>query len=150
VEDEKYVWWILFLKGREMRKSKGFTLIELMVVILIVAILAAVLAPMMSGRVNDAKWTEGKTGAATIATAIRAYCAEHQAAPTLTPPDFTPIGIKTGDLTGKYFASTNYTFTTAPSYDATTGLCTYVISVSAPSGLSGTVTLNAAGVITGP
>jgi prepilin-type N-terminal cleavage/methylation domain-containing protein len=133
-----------------MRKNRGFTLIELMVVILIVAILAAVLAPMLSGRINEAKWTEGKAGAGTIATAIRAYCAEHEAAPTLTPPDFTPIGIRTGDLTGKYFLPTNYTFTTAPTYDPATGICTYVISVSAPTGLTGTVTLNAAGVMTGP
>ena len=51
-------------------KNKGFTLIELMVVILIVAILAAVLAPMLTGRVQQAKWSEAKAAAGTIASAL--------------------------------------------------------------------------------
>ena len=56
--------------------KKGFTLVELMVVILIVAILAAVAIPIMRGRVDAAKWSEGKAMMGTIATAIRAYVAE--------------------------------------------------------------------------
>ena len=86
-----------------MRNNKGFTLIELMVVILIVAILAAVLAPMLTGRIREAKWTEGRAGAGTIATALRAWAAEtgvDQAA----APAFTDIGIENADLAGKYFA----------------------------------------------
>jgi general secretion pathway protein G len=42
-----------------MKKSKGFTLIELMVVIVILGILAAVIAPRIPGFVNKAK--EGRT-----------------------------------------------------------------------------------------
>lgn len=42
-----------------MKKTKGFTLIELMVVIVILGILAAVIAPRIPGFVNKAK--EGKT-----------------------------------------------------------------------------------------
>ena len=133
-----------------MMTKNGFTLIELMVVVLIVAVLAAVLAPMISGQINRAKWTEGTSGAGTIATAIRAYCAERESAPVVTTPDFTPIGLRTGDLAGKYFAATNYTFTTVPSFNAATGVCTYVISVAAPSGLTGTFTLNGQGQTTGP
>ena len=43
-----------------MNKVKGFTLVELMVVILIVSILAAVAIPILSGRIDAAKWSEGK------------------------------------------------------------------------------------------
>lgn len=138
-----------------MRKNKGFTLIELMVVILIVAILAAVLAPMLSGRINDAKWVEGKAGAGTIATAIRAYCAEQEQAPAAAfaaaAGAYEPIGLKDGDLAGKYFSVTCYSVA-GIAYDPATGTCTYTITVNPPAGsnLTGTVTLDGTGAITGP
>jgi type IV pilus assembly protein PilA len=129
-------------------KNRGFTLIELMIVILIVAILAAVLTPMMTGRINRAKWSEGVAGAGTVATALRAYVAE-QATDLSTAPSLATIGLTTNDLAGKYFASTNYSIT-ALSYTASTGALTYSISVSAPTGLSGgPVTLNQAGTLAG-
>ena len=59
-----------------MKRRKGFTLIELMVVILIVGILAAVAIPILRGRIDAAKWSEGKAMMGSIGTAIRAYHAE--------------------------------------------------------------------------
>ncbi|MHC4545854.1 MAG: type IV pilin protein [Planctomycetota bacterium] len=59
-----------------MKKRKGFTLIELMVVIFIVGILAAVAIPIMRGRIDSAKWSEGRAAAGSIRTAARAFCAE--------------------------------------------------------------------------
>ncbi|HUV67456.1 MAG TPA: prepilin-type N-terminal cleavage/methylation domain-containing protein, partial [Sedimentisphaerales bacterium] len=59
-----------------MKSRKGFTLIELMVVVLIVAVLAAVLIPMLTARLEAARWSEGKAGAGTIATSVRAMAAE--------------------------------------------------------------------------
>ena len=134
-----------------MRKNKGFTLIELMVVILIVAILAAVLAPMLTGRVRDAKWAEGKAGAGTVATAIRAYWAEHEGAGTgnasisagfdgsADPNAFDMIGITRADLEGKYFEAECFS-TGAIGGTAATGP-TYTITIDAEdSGKAGAPT----------
>lgn len=59
-----------------MVRLRAFTLMELMVVVIIVAILAAVMIPIMQGRIDSAKWSEGRAMAGTIKTAIKAYYAE--------------------------------------------------------------------------
>jgi len=93
-------------------KRKGFTLIELMVVILIVGILASVAIPILRGRIDAAKWSEGKAMMGTIATAIRAYHAEK--GPTGTAPTSivgsgaTDLGFLASDLTGTYFVSGDF------------------------------------------
>ena len=73
-----------------MKSRKGFTLIELMVVILIVGILAAVAIPLMRGRIDSAKWSEGKAIMGTIATALRAHIAE-KGADFIDYPDYGGI-----------------------------------------------------------
>jgi len=135
-----------------MSKKRGFTLVELMVVILIVSILAAVAVPIMRGRIDAAKWSEGKAMAGTLATAFRAYAAEKgingtygdQAALTLAT-----LGFADSDLTGTYFDVSDYTWTTA--YDATADPpLTFQVDVSAPIGITtpAAVTLNQAGTWT--
>ena len=59
-----------------MKNRFGFTIIELMVVILIIGILAAVVVPILMGRIDKAKWSEGKAIMGTIATALRAHVSE--------------------------------------------------------------------------
>ena len=131
------------------RKQKGFTLIELMVVILIVGILAAVAVPMMRGRIDAAKWSEGAASAGTIRTAVRTYAAEKgitQANTDLTGKTvdavLAELGFTAGDLTGTYFtAPSAFTIT---SIDATTGIGVITVDGTA-AGLTGTKTLDAAG-----
>ncbi len=95
-----------------MKKStkKGFTLVELMVVVLIVGILATVAIPLMRGRVDSAKWSEGKSAAGTIATAMRAYAAEMGSNGTY-PPTLTDLGFIASDLHGTYFDINDYAIT---------------------------------------
>jgi len=99
-----------------MKSRKGFTLIELMVVVLIVGILAAVAIPILRGRIDAAKWSEGKAMLGTIATAVRAYHAEHGVtgdAPTTLDIGTTGLGfdIAGGDLDGTYFSAGDFDLT---------------------------------------
>jgi type IV pilus assembly protein PilA len=91
-------------------KNKGFTLVELMVVILIVGILAAVAIPLMHGRIDSAKWAEAKAAMGTIATGLRAYYAEKQGWGDPAIDDLSDIGITEADLDGTYFEYDCYSF----------------------------------------
>ncbi|MHC4742108.1 MAG: type II secretion system protein [Planctomycetota bacterium] len=115
-----------------MKKRTGFTLIELMIVVLIVAVLAAVLVPFMRARVEAAKWSEGKAGAGTIASALRAYAAE-QGIDGIYGTLAVGNLFKESDLRGKYFALADYELTNV-SYDETRTdyPLQYTIVVSAP------------------
>ena len=92
-----------------MKSRKGFTLIELMVVIFIVGILAAVAIPIMRGRIDSAKWSEGKAAAGSIRTAARAYIAEKGNSYDFASNDsLADLGFAAGDLDGKYFNDNDY------------------------------------------
>ena len=83
-------------------KKGGFTLIELMVVIFIVGILAAVAVPLMRGRIDAAKWSEGRAIMGTIATGLRAHVAEEGSNFTAVPT-LAQLGFAANDLDGTYF-----------------------------------------------
>jgi type IV pilus assembly protein PilA len=133
-----------------MQKRKGFTLVELMVVILIVGILAAVAIPLMRGRVDSAKWSEGKAVAGTIASALRAYTAEKGAAGTY-PPTMAQLGFTASDLTGTYFTTANYSIASCTYNEASTPPLQFSIQVTKPATITtGTsLTLSEAGVFAG-
>ena len=124
-----------------MESRKGFTLVELMVVILIVGILAAVAIPLMQGRIDKAKWSEANATAGTVRTAIRAYAAETslvtaQGLAGNTMDDATTqaaLGFVATDLEETYFTAADYAIT---SIDAS-GIAVITVTsskVDAPSG----------------
>ncbi len=109
-----------------MKSSKGFTMVELMVVVLIVGILAAVAVPLMSGRVDSSKWSEAKAAMGTIASALRTYAAEKG---TLdAAPKLADIGISTAELDGTYFTQGCYAISDA---SVSNGVVSFVITCTA-------------------
>ena len=132
-----------------MESKKGFTLIELMVVIIIVGILAAVAIPIMQGRIDSAKWSEGKAITGIISRALRAHIAEksNNFAPV---PTLDELGFEHGDLNGTYFSGgesgTNDFSWIINSNDP----IDYLVIATAPAGVNSPsqITLNHAGNFT--
>jgi type IV pilus assembly protein PilA len=103
-------------------------MVELMVVVLIVGILAAVAVPLMSGRIDSSKWSEGKAAMGTIASALRSYATEK--GNFASAPSFSDIGLADNDLDGTYFTHQAYAITSA---SASSGQISFVITCTAAS-----------------
>jgi len=57
--------------------GRGFTLIEVIVIVLILGVLAAVIAPRLISRVGQSKTKVAETNAAVLVSAVRMYMADH-------------------------------------------------------------------------
>lgn len=81
------------------RLSAGFTLIELMVVLLIIGVLAALIVPNVLDRADDARVTAAKTDVTNLMQALKLYRLDNQRYPTgeqglqalLTKPTTPPV-----------------------------------------------------------
>jgi type IV pilus assembly protein PilA len=102
-----------------LKTNKGFTLTELMVVILVIGILASVAIPLMQVRIDKAKWTEACSAAGTIRSSIHSYASETSIATAqgLTGNDLSDAGTEAAlgfiptDLEGTYFSAGDYVIT---------------------------------------
>jgi general secretion pathway protein G len=69
-------------RSRTGSKSRGFTLIEIMVVVVIMGIMAALIVPKLMGRTDDARIIAAKQDIATVMQALKLYKLDNQLYPT--------------------------------------------------------------------
>ncbi len=82
--------------------QKGFTLIELMIVVAIIAILAAIAIPAYQNYIIRTQVTEGLTLAGSAKSAMEEYYSNHGT----WPPSNVSAGLApSGSITGKYVTS---------------------------------------------
>jgi general secretion pathway protein G len=68
--------------NRALRKSRGFTLIEIMVVVVIIGLLAAVIVPNVVNKVDEARVTRAKADIASIESALTIFRLDNSKYPT--------------------------------------------------------------------
>ena len=73
---------ISFRRSLGRAAQRGFTLIEIMVVVVIMGILAALVVPKLMGRADDARITAAKQDIATLMQALKLYKLDNQRYPT--------------------------------------------------------------------
>jgi len=81
------------------RRTQGFTLIEIMVVVVIMAILAALIVPRIMGRPDEARVVAAQQDIRTIVQALKFYRLDNARYPTteqglaalVKPPDVPPL-----------------------------------------------------------
>ena len=126
---------------------RGFSLVELLWVIIIIGILAAVAIPLMQGRTDAARWSEGRAAMGTIATQLRCYAVRNGTNGTY-PPSLAELGFLDSDLEGAYFDIDDYSIIEAAFTLGANPELTYTIQCDKPTLTPGRRTLNHAGVWT--
>ncbi len=111
------------------RNERGFTLVELMIVVMIVGVLAAVAIPMYQVVPERSMGTEATAALGLVKNAMRAYYAEHGSYADASFADGALVtaggvlGVSPDDFEGRYFSEECYTFDGASGANAFTIKC---------------------------
>jgi prepilin-type N-terminal cleavage/methylation domain-containing protein len=125
-----------------MRKG-GFTLIELMTVVIIVGILAIVAIPLYRGQILRAKVSEGKALMGSVRTGQLVYFAEHNSYLAVTETSYdSTLGVDAS--LNKYFKT--YSSTGGNAFTATTKATIDSTAVTVTIDNTGAITTTPAGL----
>ena len=152
----------MFRLMEKARNNKGFSLVELIVVVLIIAISAVALAPQVMKYVGKARTGTQDNNAATIKSAVQVAVADyqdkggtldgnedHKVTFTLTPGNSNPVsnGTVTGDVLGTSTTGTTNVATLKACIEETTGKDIPEVMDNSKAG-TWTVTINGLGAVT--